>query len=124
MAGPVEQSATISVARGCGFAGLAIACGMVGLSYDPPGALKFGGFATLLACAVLVLMALRSDVVRYKKTETWLLLQQEFRPPAPLAQLIIGRARRRALFTFARINAGFAACCFFGSFMLRAWTGN
>ena len=82
------------------------------------------GFATLLACAILVRMALRSDVTNYKKTETWLILPQEFRPPAPLAQMIVGLARRRALNTFARINAAVAAICFAGAFLLRALIGH
>lgn len=96
---------------------------MVGFAFDPPGAFKFGGFSALLTCAILVLKALRSDAVSYRKTETWLILPEEFRPPAAVAQLVIGRARRRALLMFARINAGFAAFCFFGSFLLRAWIG-
>lgn len=123
MTSPVENSALLSVSRGCGFAGLGIACGMVGLSFDPPAALKFGGFSTLLVCAVLILMASRSETVSYKKTETWLILPEDFRPPAAVAQIVIGRARKRALLFLARVNAGFAAFCFSGSFLVRAWIG-
>lgn len=123
MSSPVENSALISVARGCGFAGLAIACGMVGFSFDPPGALKFGGFSGLLTCAVLILKALRSAGVSYRKTETWLILPEDSRPPAAIAQMVIGRARRQAFLRFARVYAGFAAFCFCGSFLLRAWIG-
>lgn len=123
MADAVENSAMLSVARGCGFAGLAIGCAMLGFSFDPPLALKFGGFATLLTCAVLVLKAMRSHAVAYRRTETWLILPDEFRPPAPVAQIVVARARRRALIVFARVNAAFAALCFCGSFLARAWIG-
>lgn len=119
----VEMCAWISVARGCGFAGLAIICGMVGLSFDPPAALKFGGLSALLVCAVLVLKALRAARVRYKDTETWLMLEDRDRPPAALAQSLITGARRRMLFSFARVNAMFAAGCFSGSFLMRLWIG-
>ena len=119
----IETCAWISVARGCGFAGLAILCAMTGMSFDPPAALKFGGFSTLLVCAVLILKALRAAHVRYKDTETWLLLDDSDRPPAAIAQGLVMRARRQMLLSFARVNAMFATGCFSGSFLTRAWLG-
>lgn len=119
----IDICAWISTARGCGFAGLAIICGMIGLSFDPPAALKFGGFSTLLVCAILVLKALRVYRVSYKDTETWLILDKEDRPPEAMAQNMIAGARRQSFLNFARINATFAAGCFGLSFLMRAWIG-
>ncbi len=122
MFSPINTYAILTVARGCGFAGLATFCAMFGLVFDPPLALKFGGYSAMLTCAVLLLMAFRSPDVSYKKTETWLTLPHDLRPPAPVAQIIVGRARQRALFIFARVTAAFAAGCFLAAFLLGAWT--
>ncbi len=44
----IERLAAVSVARGCGFAILAIAMLMLGLSFNPAKALELGGFSFLL----------------------------------------------------------------------------
>ena len=123
MSSPVDACALLSIARGCGFAALATCCGMVSLAFDPAAAFKFGGYSGLLACSVLLLKAYRSPAVAYKRTETWLILPEEYRPPEPVAQLIIGRARQRALYVFARVTAGFSAFCFVAAFLSRAYLG-
>jgi hypothetical protein len=46
----------------------------------------------------------RSPAVAYKRTKTWLILPEEYRPPEPVAQLIIGRARQRAVASFLSIT--------------------
>lgn len=123
MRDPVELNAWISVARGCGFAALATVCGMVGLSYDPPQALKFGGYCALMTASILLLKAWRASQVRYSHTETWMMLEADERPPAPLAQSIITDARRRMLYRFASLSARTAVLMLVGSLLLRAWTG-
>ena len=121
MRNPIEINAWISVARGCGFAGLAAICGMVGLSYDPPQALKFGGYCALLTSAILLLKAWRASSVRYSQTETWIMLEKSERPPAPMAQSVVSNARRHVLYRFARITAGTAAALLASSLLLKAW---
>lgn len=123
MRDPVETNAWISVARGCGFAGLAVICGMVGLSFDPPQALKFGGYCALMTSSILLLKAWRASHVLYSHTETWIMLEAEQRPPKPIAQAVISEARRRMLFRFASLTAGISACLLVGSILLRAWIG-
>jgi hypothetical protein len=119
---PIEANAWISVARGCGFAGLATLCGMVGLSYDPPQALKFGGFCALITSSILLLKAWRASQVRYSKTETWLMLEEDQRPPPSIAQTIVASARRRTLYRFASLTANMALYMLVGSLILRALT--
>lgn len=124
MRNPIEINAWISVARGCGFAGLAAVCGMVGMSYDPPQALKFGGYCALMTSAILLLKAWRASTVRYSQTETWIMLEAHERPPAPIAQVVVSNARRHVLYRFARITAGTAVALLVSSMLLRAWIGS
>ena len=121
MHGPIETNAWISVARGCGFAALAASCGMVSLAFDPPAALKFGGYSALLTCAVLILKAWRASNVRYSKTETWIMLHPHEQPPKAYAQAVISGARRNMLYRFARLNALIAAGLLVLAFVLQAW---
>ena len=97
----VRNSAQISIARGAGFALLAIFCTMVGLSGEPALALKTGGSLCLLASAVLGLKAQLSPKRSYKRTEVWLMLNADQRPPAPVAQRVIGTALQDAFRLFA-----------------------
>ena len=87
MADPIETNAWISVARGCGFAGLATTCAMVGFSYNPVLALKFGGYCALLTAVILLLKAWRATYVRYTATETWTMLEKHECPPAHAVSL-------------------------------------
>jgi hypothetical protein len=121
MADPIETNAWISVARGCGFAGLATTCAMVGFSYNPVLALKFGGYCALLTAVILLLKAWRATYVRYTATETWTMLEKHERPPAPVAQVMISRARQRMLYHFARLSAAISAGMLVFAFLLQAW---
>ncbi len=107
---PIERAALLSVSRGCGFGGLAIFCFMAGLSYQPILAVTTGGVMLLIMTAVLAVMALRARSMPYKSTETWLILAQEHRPPATVAQRIIGNVMRSTYLDFAhRAALGSAA---------------
>jgi hypothetical protein len=96
----LNELATISVARGVGFAGLAIVCTMVGFSSYLPAFLKAGGLGFLLVAAVLIVKAQAAPRTAYRRTELWLLLADHERPPAERAQQLISRARQRALYRF------------------------
>lgn len=107
MDAPVRHKAIISVARGCGFGGLAAVTAMLGFAHDPPAAVKFGGMSSLLTALVLLAKASRARFSPYKRTEIWLMLEANERPPAIFAQLVIGEARRCA----AAICAGARIVC-------------
>ena len=51
----IEKLAVVSVARGCGFAALAIVTVMVGLSDQIDVACKAGGILTLGTCVILAI---------------------------------------------------------------------
>lgn len=102
---PIRNAAFFSIARGCGFGSLAIVTAMLGLSYDPPGAARFGGFSWLMMCFVLLIMAFRAEYRPFTRTEVWLMLSPELRPDRSIAQSVITRVRKNALLQFARISA-------------------
>lgn len=101
----IEQAANVSVARGCGFAGLAIATMLFALSHDMSLALKTGGALSLLVCLVLVLKAYRVARKPYRRTEVWLMLRPEERPQPAIAQQIISTVLRETYLRFA-LHAG------------------
>jgi hypothetical protein len=104
-----------SVARGSGFALLAIFCTMIGLAGFPAVALKTGGVCLMLGAGVLALKASRSDLTPYKRTELWLLLEPHERPSGSMAQTVIARARRDAFVRYALLFVyGGSACLLLG----------
>lgn len=105
----VERLALFSVARACGFAMLAILVTVVGLSGDPPMALKVGATLSLLTSMTLILKALLAERKHHRTTELWLLLRPDERPHEAVAQRIIGIALREAFFRFALYFATGAA---------------
>lgn len=98
----IENAAYVSVGRACGFAGLGIFCLIFGLSFDPPFAARTGGTLCLGVAAILAAYALRARTRPYKRTELWLILPREARPPAEIAQRIIGEILRETYLWFAR----------------------
>lgn len=122
MDSPVRHKAIISTARGCGFAGLAVLTAMLGFAHDPPAAMKFGGMCSLLTALVLMIKASRARLAPYKRTEIWLMLEESERPPAILAQLVIGSVRREVLLLFALAHGHFALA-FFAAALIWRWLG-
>jgi hypothetical protein len=107
-----------TVLRACGFASLAIFCFMVGLSFAPRIAFLSGGFLTLLMTGVLVLKAYGAHRKPYRRTEVWLYLPEEHRPPPGAAQQLMGAVLRETYMIFAvrtsmvAVTMGVIACCF------------
>jgi hypothetical protein len=101
----LHKAAYITVARGCGFGMLAIICVMVGMSFNPRLVFQAGGFLTLLMTAILLLKARNALTKDYKKTEMWLILPKDFRPPERYAQWVTATVMRDAYFTFAQYTA-------------------
>lgn len=98
---PLEKMAEFSIARACGFALLAILTTMIGLSNEPRLMLTVGGVLALMAAMTLVLKGLLAEHKNYRKTELWLLLHPDERPPESVAQRVIASVLREAYFRFA-----------------------
>jgi len=97
----IENAAFVSVGRASGFAGLAIFTLMLGLSFDPPLATRTGGLIGLGVVVLLLLYGWRALSRPYLRTEAWIILPKDRRPPAGIAQRVIGRTLRETAYWFA-----------------------
>jgi hypothetical protein len=91
-----------TVMRACGFGSLAIFCVMVGLSFNARAAFQAGGFLTMLMTLVLVYKAWEAPNKNHRRTELWLYLPKEERPPEGYAQWAVSTAMRETYLKFAR----------------------
>ena len=117
----IRNAAFVSVGRACGFAGLAIFCLMFGLSFDFVLAARTGGGLCLTVTLILAVCALRARSRPYKRTELWVILPKEERPPASFAQRIIGEALRETYLRFARQSIVVAIALLALSVLLQAF---
>jgi hypothetical protein len=90
-----------TVLRACGFASLAIFCVMIGLSFHPRAAFQAGGFLTTIMAVVLIFKAREALTKNYRRTEMWLYLPKELRPPESYAQWASATVLRETYLTFA-----------------------
>ena len=97
-----------TVLRACGFAALAIFCVMIGLSFDPRAAFQAGGTLTLMMTLILMFKAREARTKPYRRTEMWLYLPKEHRPPEAYAQAVSATVLRETYLTFARWTAAIA----------------
>src|SRR5829696_10171237 len=91
-----------TVLRACGFGSLAIFCVMIGLSFEPRAAFQAGGMLTLLMTAILMLKAYEARTKNHRRTELWLYLTEEQRPPEAYAQRACATVMQETYLTFAR----------------------
>jgi hypothetical protein len=91
--------------RACGFAALAIFCVMIGLSFNPRAAFQAGGSLTTLMTLVLMFKAREARTKHYRRTEMWLYLEKEHRPPESYAQIASATVLRETYLVFARWTA-------------------
>ena len=99
----IEQAAERSVARGTGFAALAIGVTMSGLAFMPVLSLKTGAATALLTWAALTLKAVRARRRPYRRTEVWLMLEPRPTLSHEQAQRLIGEALERAYHRYAAL---------------------
>jgi hypothetical protein len=78
---------------------------MVGMSFNPHLAFQAGGFLTMLMTLVLILKAFEARSKPYRRTEMWLYLPKELRPPEAYAQWASSTVLRETYLTFARWTA-------------------
>ncbi len=118
----IERLTTLSVARGVGFACLALLCFMVGFAGDTVNLLRSGGLGALLIAISLFIKARNTDPKFYRRTEVWIMLAEDMRPPPDVAALMVTKARRVVLLRWS-LGAASAAGFFLGAavfFMLIA----
>jgi hypothetical protein len=89
------------VLRACLFAALAIFCVMVGMSFNPRISFQAGGFLTTIMATILILKAQEATTKDYRRTELWLYLEKDQRPPASYAQWASATVLRETYLTFA-----------------------
>ena len=104
----LRDAAHACVYRACGFGALAIFCLLVGMSHDSLAMLRCGGILTTLMALILYLKARRAPSRDYKRTEMWLYVPKEKRPPATLAQWAVGNVLHEAYSRTAQWAFGFA----------------
>jgi hypothetical protein len=105
----LRRSAAISIGRATAFAAFGIFCLMIGLSFDPALMVRTGGVLSLGLAVGLILkaeLALRQD---HRRTEMWLLLPPDDRPPHEIAQRVSGTVLRETYLRFAMMSAGASA---------------
>lgn len=106
----MRQVAFETVLRACGFGSLAIFCVMIGLSFEPRVAFQAGGFLTTAMSLILIFKAREALTKNYRKTEMWLYLPKEVRPPEAYAQWASSTVLRETYLTFAKWTAAIAIC--------------
>ncbi len=97
----MRKIAYVTVLRACSFGTLAIVCVMVGMSFNARLAFQAGGTLTMIMTLILVLKARLSATQHYRKTEMWLYLPKERRPPEAYAQWASATVMRETYLTFA-----------------------
>jgi len=90
-----------TVLRACGFASLAIFCVMIGMSFMPRLAFQAGGTLTTIMVIVLIYKAYEARTRDYRRTEMWLYLEKNERPPASCAQWASATVLRETYLQFA-----------------------
>ena len=97
------------VMRACGFGSLAIFCTMIGMSFDARLAFQTGGMLMLIMVGILAYKAHEAASKPYRRTEMWLYVPKELRPPERSAQQTISTVMRETYLTFAYRSALLAA---------------
>jgi hypothetical protein len=114
----IRKLAWVSIARGCAFGFLAIFCFSFAFINRPAFALTSGGVGMLLMAFILMLKASRSEQLSHKRTEIWIMLEPDMRPPPEVASGIIMGVRRETMLQFAQGCATAAAVCLAGAIVL------
>jgi len=97
----MRQIAYETVLRACGFGSLAIFCIMIGLSFEPKIAFQTGGILTILMTGILLYKAQEALTKDYRRTEMWLYIEKDQRPPEAYAQWASSTILRDTYLTFA-----------------------
>lgn len=118
---PLRRVAYEVVLRACGFASLAIFCMMIGMSFSPRLAFQVGGTFTTLMTLTLIFKAQEARTKHYRRTEVWLYLTEDMRPPADHAQWAIAVIMRDTYLTFAQWTSIVAIVMWVLALVFSAW---
>lgn len=97
-----------TVQRACLFGSLTIFCVMVGMSFEPRLMFQAGGTLTTGMALILFYKAHEALTKHYKKTEMWLYLPKDRRPPEAYAQWASSTILRHIYLTFAMWTSAIA----------------
>jgi hypothetical protein len=106
-----------TVLRACAFGSLAIFCVMIGMSFNPRVCFQAGGFLTTLMTAILLLKAYEARTKPYRRTEMWLYLPKEHRPPEAYAQWASATVLRETYLRFAHWTSIISILLWFFAFL-------
>ena len=115
----IERTALLSVGRGCGFAAIAIFTVMVGMSAMMPVAFAAGGILSLVCALILISKSWLLGERNYRRTELWLMLEDDDRPHQTIAPQLIINVLREAYLRFATYATACAVGMFAVSLLLR-----
>jgi hypothetical protein len=99
----LEALAVLSVRRACGFGALAIATLMFGLIGTPAVAFGSGAVCCLLMALILYWKGDRALQQDHRKTEVWMMLAENHRPPHDIAAVVVPRILRRIYLEHCRL---------------------
>jgi hypothetical protein len=114
----IERLTLISIARGVGFAALAVLCLMVGFASDFVNVLRAGGIGSLLIAIVLLIKAQNTSPENYRRTEVWIMLDPHERPPEDIAPRMVAEARRTILLRWSELSAWISAVFLAGAVLV------
>lgn len=97
----MRQVAYETVLRACGFGSLAIFCVMIGMSFDARLSFQAGGTLTMIMAVILIYKSREALTKDYRKTEMWLYIPKDFRPPEAYAQWASATVLRDTYLHFA-----------------------
>ncbi len=117
----IENAAHVSVGRATGFAGLAIFCLMFGLAFEPALAARTGGICCFFVAGILWGYGYFAKRRPYKRTELWLILPKDKRPPDGIAQKVIGQVLSDTYAWYAKQAALIALVFVAAGLILKVW---
>jgi hypothetical protein len=99
----IEALGVLSVRRGCAFGALAIGTLMFGFMNQPAIAFGIGAISSVLVALILLLK--RNFLARtdYRKTELWVMLPRDRRPPGNIASQVVPRILGEAYLAHCRL---------------------
>jgi hypothetical protein len=104
----IREVAFACVGRAVMFGALAIACVMVGFSFNPVSAFRSGAVLTLAMAAILIWKAAVAHRQNPKGTEVWLYLDETSRPANPHAKFVFGTVMKEVYGRFAQATLAIA----------------
>jgi hypothetical protein len=98
----LRRAAFLSVGMASGYATLAIFCVAFGFMFEPPLATFIGGVLSLMLASALYVYGRCARTRPYDKTQLWLMLEKDKRPPGNVAQQLVSGVLVETAGWFAR----------------------